>query len=435
VSVSGIMAERAVIASRLFYGLALLVPAMALAGAVGCARDETRVLTISGSMLGQEGEVLRRQLERFQAEHPGLAVELRPTPDAADLRHQLYVQWLNARVSEPDVLQLDVVWTAEFAAAGWIAALDGYHPPADAMFPATVAAHRWNGALFALPWFVDVGMLYWRTDLVPAAPRDLDELVRMAGDARTARDRLFGFVWQGARYEGLVVNFLEHLGAFGGVIMDEDGRVRVDEDPAVAALTFMRDAIHRDAIVPTAVLTWQEEQARFAFQNGQAVFMRNWPYAYALLAREGDSAVAGRVGVAPMPAGPGGKPTAALGGSALAVNAYSDQPADAYALIEFLLQPAQMIERAAVVGQFPPRPALYDDPALSEALGMPAPDARRIIEAAEPRPVTPVYSQLSSILQVALHRALTLQDEPRPALREAAAEMRALLARVRLAPT
>ena len=89
------------------------------------------------------------------------------------------------------------------------------------VFPATVAAHRWNGALFALPWFVDVGMLYWRTDLVPAAPRDLDELVRMAGDARTARDRLFGFVWQGARYEGLVADFLEHLGAFGGAIMDE----------------------------------------------------------------------------------------------------------------------------------------------------------------------------------------------------------------------
>jgi multiple sugar transport system substrate-binding protein len=424
-----------VIASRLFCAIGCLVTAMAVAGAVGCARDESRVLTISGSMLGREGEVLRRQLERFQAEHPGVAVELRPTPDAADLRHQLYVQWLNARVSEPDVLQLDVVWTAEFAAAGWIAPLGAYHPPEDAMFPATVAAHRWNGALFALPWFVDVGMLYWRTDLVPAAPRDFAELERMAADARTARDRLFGFVWQGARYEGLVVNFLEHLGAFGGAIMDEDGRVRVDEAPAVEALTFMRDAIHRDGIVPAAVLTWQEEQARFAFQNGQAVFMRNWPYAYALLAREGASAVAGRVGVAPMPAGPGGRPTAALGGSALAINAYSDQPSDAYVLIEFLLQPAQMIERAAVVGQFPPRTALFDDPALSEALGMPALDARRIIEAAEPRPVTPVYSQLSSILQVALHRALTLQEEPRSALRQAAAEMRALLARVRLAPT
>jgi multiple sugar transport system substrate-binding protein len=145
--------------------------------------------------------------------------------------------------------------------------------------------------------------------------------------------------------------------------------------------------------------------------------------------------VAANFSVAPLPAGPGGKPTAALGGSALAVNAHSDQPADAYTLVAFLLQPAQMLERAGVVGQFPPRPALYDDPALGDALGLPAAEARRIIESAEPRPVTPVYSQLSAILQVALHRALTLQEEPRPALQQAASEMRALLARVRLAPS
>ena len=93
----------------------------------------------------------------------------------------------------------------------------------------------------------------------------------------------FGFVWQGARYEGLVTVFLEHLGAFGGAILDDDGRVVVDSEAAEQALTSMRDAIYVDGIVPPAVLTWQEEQTRFAFQNGQAVFMRNWPYAYALL--------------------------------------------------------------------------------------------------------------------------------------------------------
>jgi multiple sugar transport system substrate-binding protein len=418
------------------------------ASAAACGSEQSRVLTISGSMLGREGEVLRRQLERFRAAHPGTPVELRATPDAADLRHQLYVQWLNAHVSEPDVLQLDVVWTPEFAAAGWIAAIDDVHASVAAFFPASVNAHRWNGVLYALPWFVDVGMLYWRTDLVAAAPRDLDELMRAAGDALSkARARVeagaggsggdelaFGYIWQGARYEGLVVNFLEHLGAFGGAILDEHGRVSVDEPAAVAALTFMRDAIHRDHAVPDAVLTWQEEQARFAFQNGQAVFMRNWPYAYALLASDPKSAVAGRFAVAPVPAGPTGMRAAALGGSALAINAHTDQPDDAYALIDFLLQPEQMMERARVVGQFPPRRALYEDPALSEALGIPAGDARRIIEAATPRPVTPVYSELSAILQVALHGALTGQEEPRPALERAATQMRELLARVRLAP-
>ena len=171
---------------------------------------------------------MRRQLERFRAAHPEIAVELRATPDNADQRHQLYVQWLNAHVGEPDVLQLDVVWTAEFAAAGWIAALDRFRPPVDELLASAVAANRWNGALYALPWFVDVGMLYWRTDLMPAPPHTLDQLVAAAHDARTRHGLPFGLVWQGARYEGLVTVFVEYLGAFGGAILDDDGRVVVD---------------------------------------------------------------------------------------------------------------------------------------------------------------------------------------------------------------
>jgi multiple sugar transport system substrate-binding protein len=413
--------------------LAIALAAAAVA-ASACARSGTPVLTFSGSAVGLEAQVRRGQLERFGRAHPSLKVELRATPDAADQRHQLYVQWLNARASEPDVLQLDVIWTPEFAAAGWIAPLDRFAPPVDRFFPAAVTADRWRGHLFALPWFIDVGMLYRRTDLVPHPPRDLDELVALASDARRTRNVPFGLVWQGARYEGLITVFLEHLGAFGGAILDDQGRVVVDSDAAVRALTFMRDSIYADGIVPPSVLTWQEEQTRFAFQSGDAVFMRNWPYAYALLQDEAQSSVAGRFSVTAMPAGPGGAPTAALGGSALAINAHSDQPEDAYALIDFLLQPEQMIERARVAGQFPTRPALYATTELAEALPIPPADALRVIEHAVPRPVTPVYSQLSEILQISVHRALTRQQEPGPALHDAAAAMRALLAKVALAP-
>ena len=409
----------------------LLVGVMCAAAA--CARGPERVLTISGSMLGREGQVLALQLERFRQAHPDLSVALRATPDAADLRHQLYVQWLNAHVGEPDVLQLDVVWTPEFAAAGWIRSLDEFPAPVDELFASAVAANRWQGQLYALPWFIDVGMLYWRTDLMPAPPDSLASLAETSTSLIAAQRVPMGLVWQGARYEGLITNFVEHLGAFGGAILDDQGRVVVDREAAVRALTYMRDSIHVDGIVPSAALTWQEEQTRFAFQNGQAAFMRNWPYAYALLADEEESQVAGRFAVAPMPGAAGGAPTAALGGSTLAINAYSDQPEDAYRLIEFLLQPQQMIERARIAGQFPPARALYDTADLDAALTVPAAEARRIIEAAVPRPVTPVYSQLSSILQVSVHRALTRQQDPRPALAEAAAGIRSLLARLELA--
>jgi ABC-type glycerol-3-phosphate transport system substrate-binding protein len=406
----------------------------AVLAAGSCARTEPHVLTFSGSLVGREGDVIRRQLDRFREANPSIDVALRATPDAADQRHQLYVQWLNARASDPDVLQLDVVWTPEFAAAGWIAGLDRFEPPVDRFFAAAVAADRWNGSLYALPWFVDVGMLYWRIDLASRAPRDLDELAQLARRAQADKAVPFGFVWQGARYEGLVTVFLEHLGAFGGAILDDRGRVVVDSAAAVQALTYMRDAIYVDGIVPSAVLTWQEEQTRFAFQNGQAAFMRNWPYAYALLQDPSHSKVAGRFSVAAMPAGPDGAATAALGGSALAVNAYSEQPENAYRLIDYLLQPEQMIERARIAGQFPTRPALYETRALADALTIPLADALSVIERAVPRPITPIYTQLSEILQIALHRALTRQQEPSAALAEAAAGMRTLLAKVKLGP-
>ena len=400
--------------------------AVAAACACGSGHDG---LTFSGSVLGAEGDIVRRQVARFEAEH-GIPVEIRQTPDAADQRHQLYVQWLNAWSADPDVLQLDVIWTPEFAAAGWVLPLDDFDIPESALadfFDAALAADRWRGRLYALPWFVDTGMLYWRTDLMDAAPQTFNELATTARRALDAGDVTAGFVWQGARYEGLVTVFLEHLTGFGGAILDEAGEVVVASPESVRALTFMRDAIYRTGVVPEAVLTWQEEQTRFAFQNGRAAFMRNWPYAAALLARPAESAVAGRFAVAPMPR-ENGRAAAALGGAQLAINARSRQPEAAWALVQYLTAAEQMLERAQVAGQFPSRRSVYSDPRLREALPI-APDrAREIIERGVPRPATPVYSQLSGILQIHLHRVLTRQEEPEQALNAAADSMRRLLA-------
>jgi multiple sugar transport system substrate-binding protein len=375
-------------------------------------------VTFPGSALGAEAEVLRRQLARFNAEHPDIRVEQRATPDAADQRHQLYVQWLNARAGDPDILQLDVVWTPEFAAAGWILPLDRFSPDTAAFFPATIVANRWQGRLYAIPWFVDVGMLYWRTDLMREPPA-------------TFSDMRHRFAWQGARYEGLVTTFLEYLGGHGGAIL-AGGRVVVNSDAGVRALTRMRDQVHRDAIVPRAALTWHEEETRFAFQNGEVALMRNWPYAFALMSDSTRSQVAGRYAVAPMPAEMGGLPTAALGGAQLAISAWTEHPEAAWRVVEYLTQPAQMLERARVVGQFPTRSALFGDSALAAALAIPPAQALAVIRRATPRPVTPVYTQLSGLLQIHLHRALTLQESPTEALDGAAGEMQALIDRTGL---
>jgi multiple sugar transport system substrate-binding protein len=411
--------------------IAFLTASLAVltAACLGDEEDAGTVVTFPASAVGAEAEILRRQLDRFMQEFPEIRVFRRETPDAADQRHQLYVQWLNAGASDPDILQLDVIWTPEFAAAGWILPLDSYEPETEAFFTATVEANRWEGRLYALPWFVDVGMLYWRTDLFDAPPSTLDDLSDLARSALSAGDVRFGLVWQGSRYEGLVTVFVEYLGGFGGRIMDDAGRITVDSEAALRALEFMSEQIYVSEVVPRSALTWQEEQTRFAFQNGQAAFMRNWPYAFPLMEDSSESRVAGRFAVAPMPAAPGGSPTAALGGSQLAINANTEHPDAAYAVIEYLTRPEQMLERAQVVGQYPTRTGLYDEPALADALVADPEQARRIIERAVPRPVTPVYTQLSEILQIHLHRALTKQREPEESLAAAAREMKELLAK------
>jgi ABC-type glycerol-3-phosphate transport system substrate-binding protein len=410
---------------------ALALAALLLGGCAGQPDRGPVIVTFPGSSLGAEAQVLSQQLARFNAAHPNIRVVRRDTPDAADQRHQLYVQWLNAGATDPDILQLDAIWTPEFAAAGWILPLDRFRPDTAAFFRSTIDANRWRDTLFALPWFVDVGMLYWRTDLVAAPPATLGELVQDAKRAVQKPGMRYGLVWQGARYEGLITNFLEYLGAYGGRIL-QGGRVVVNSDEGRQALTEMRDEIYRDNIVPSAVLTWHEEESRFAFQNGESVFMRNWPYAVGLMQDSSQSKVAGRFGVAPMPGGPGGSPTAALGGAQLAVNRNTENPEAAWAVVDFLTRPEQMQERARVVGQFPARVALYEGNTLAGNLRIPPATARRVIEYAVPRPVTPVYNQLSEILQIHLHRALTRQTTPELALSQAQTEMQNLLNRVGL---
>lgn len=416
---------------------ASLVATVAVTACAGQSDRGPIIVTFPGSSLGSEAQVLNRQLGRFNAQHPSIRVVRRDTPDAADQRHQLYVQWLNAGASDPDILQLDAIWTPEFAAAGWILPLDRFGPDTAGFFASTIRANQWQDTLFALPWFVDVGMLYWRTDLVPSAPQTLSQLVEQAKRARQKHGLRYGLVWQGARYEGLITNFVEYLGAYGGQILDQ-GRVVVNSEAGLQALTEMRNEIYRDGIVPSAVLTWHEEESRFAFQNGDAVFMRNWPYAVGLMRDSSQSRVAGRFSVAAMPAGPGGRPTAALGGAQLAINRRTENPEAAWAVINYLTQPGQMRERARVVGQFPSRVALYEGSGLSAELGLDPATVRRVIEYAVPRPVTPVYNQISEILQIHLHRALTRQTTPAAALERAQTEMERLLDRVGLgsgAPT
>jgi multiple sugar transport system substrate-binding protein len=183
-------------------------------GSAADTNGTTTTITFAGSAVGAEGEVLARQVARFERDAPGIRVRIQRTPDDATQRHQLFVQWLNAHVGQPDVLQLDVVWTAEFAAAGWILPLTPFHADVSDVFPGVLAANVWRDTLYALPWWTDVGMLYWRTDLFPRAPATLEKMRSdlVAAHARPGGPR-DGLARLGARYEGQVSVLREFLSA------------------------------------------------------------------------------------------------------------------------------------------------------------------------------------------------------------------------------
>ncbi len=386
-------------------------------------------ITMTSGGVGKELEVLKKQIAMFEQIYPNIKVEIIPMPDSSTQRHDLYVTYFAAQQTDPDVLMLDVIWPAEFAP--FLEDLTKYKDyfALDRFLPGTVKSVTVNGKIVAIPWFTDAGLLYYRKDLLKKygydhPPRTWDELVEMAQKISKA-EGIEGFVWQGAKYEGLVCDFTEYLWSFGGDVLDDHGKVIIDKnDAAVKALQFMKDLIYKYKISPEGVTTYMEEDARRIFQNGKAVFMRNWPYAWSLLNSD-DSPVKGKVGVEPLPAGPGGRRAATLGGWVLGINKYSPKAEKdaAIKLIRFLTSYHQQLYKAVNAGQNPTRKFVYQDSSLAEA----APFMVKLFDVfinALPRPRVANYTDVSDIIQRYAHAVLTNQMSSQEAVKKMASELR-----------
>ncbi|MBI1207197.1 MAG: extracellular solute-binding protein [Azospirillum sp.] len=352
--------NKAIGAAAAVFGLAMV--------AGGPRATAVTLVTISCGSLGAEQQYCKSGAERW-AVRTGNAVRVVPAPADAGERLAYYQQILANHTPEIDVFQIDVVWPAILG--------DNLVDLADAIdqaslaqhFPALVANGSVKGRLYAMPWFAEVGLLYYRKDLLErygrAVPMLWSELADTAlaieeAERAAGNDRLWGFAWQGRASEALTCNALEWLdGTGGGTILDADGRVTIGNPRAAEAID--RAASWIGTISPPAVLDYDEEQARRAFQSGEAVFMRNWPYAWAL-ANAPDSPVRGKIGIAALPKGkPQGRHAGTLGGAALAVSKYSRHRAVAADLVRFLTSAAEQ-KRRAVGGSFGPTlPALFQD--------------------------------------------------------------------------
>ncbi|MCU0892829.1 MAG: ABC transporter substrate-binding protein [Rhodospirillales bacterium] len=417
--------------SRLFAALALaVVLALGLSN-----RGAAAELALSCGAVGQELRLCRDAAEAWAAES-GHSVRIVATPNDSDQRLALYQQLLAARSNAVDVMQIDVVWPGILARH-----LLDLSPSVDAEeraahLPAVIDNNTIDGRLVALPWFVDVGLLYYRRDLlekhrapVPRTWQELTETARRIQDQerRLGDARLWGYVFQARAYEGLSCNALEWIASQGGGrLIGEDGSLGFRRPEAAQALELARSWI--GTIAPEGVLTYMEDEARGVFQSGQAVFMRNWPYVWALADAPG-SPIAGKVGLAPLPASPGIAPTGVLGGQQLAVSAYTAHPEAAAGLARALTGAEAQKIRAMAAGFNPTRPALYRDPEVLRGKPHYALLAD-VLENAVARPsgVTGVaYNRVSSAFWNAVHDVLSGRTEAEAAF----AELEARVERIR----
>ena len=304
-----------------------------------------------------------------------IEVKVISTPNSATERLALYQQILAANSADIDVYQIDVIWPGILASHFIDLAEHIDQATIDQHFPAIVANNTVDGHLIAMPWFTDAGILYYRKDLLekygkqpPATWQELTEIAREIQDGERAagNDKMQGFVFQAKAYEGLTCNALEWVDSFGGgQIVAEDGSITINNDKAAAALELAASWV--GDIAPEGVLNYAEEESRGVFQSGNAVFMRNWPYAWAL-GNAPDSPITGKIGVAQLPmGGADGKHTGALGGWQLAVSKYSQNAELAVELVKYLTSPEEQ-KRRAIKGSFNPTiAALYEDPEVLQA--------------------------------------------------------------------
>ncbi|MDT0440571.1 MULTISPECIES: ABC transporter substrate-binding protein [Streptomyces] len=413
-------------------GRALLVLAVLVSGyvAAGARPDESGRGPLTLATAGDLTGYLEPLLSGWNRAHPGERVTLVELPNSTDeTREQMETDLRGAGRGRFDVLNIDVDWTSQFAAAGWIRPLPRERFPLDTFLRPVVDTATYEGRLYAVPYVTNAGLLLYRKDVLAEEglppPRTWAELER---DARTVAPRhgLDGYAGQMLPYEGLTVNAAEAVYSTGGSILGDEGRrVTVDSAAAREGIGFLVRGV-REGWIPRESLTYTEEESKQAFKDGRLLFLRNWPYAY-VAADSAGSAVAGRVGAVRLP-GPDGPGTSVLGGSNLAVTAHTRHPDSAKRLIDYLTsEPVQ--REVLTLGALPPvRAALYDDPALVRRFPY-LPVLRDAVLSAAPRPKSPRYDQVSLVVQAVVHDALTGRQSPDDAVRRLATELAAVTRR------
>jgi len=370
-------------------------------------------------------------------------------------QEEIYVNYINAtedtgsryrRIKEQfqqgkglEIVSIDIIWVAEFAGREWIAPLDQWWPESDRRkyLPGPINGCTLNGRIWAAPLHTDVGLLYYRTDFLAnlgkTPPETWEQMTDLAWQAQS-RGMRYGYVWQGAAYEGLICNFLEVFWGYGGSLHDSRNAKKIalynekdKNDPALMALQQMLTWV--DMSLPGTLTTYKEEDGRALWQQDYAAFMRHWPTAYLSAQDLTTSLIVGKFDVHPMLYG--GSHTvghSCIGGWQLAINAHSSQQQrdDAWRFIQYMIGPEAQRQVALNRTLAVTLKSVYDDP---DVLGREDSFFTKIkptLLNALPRPVSTQYATISDLMQKHIHAALTRQASHRDALSALQAKLQEL---------
>ena len=209
-----------------------------------------------------------------------------PVANSADASRELVVRRLAAGDKNIDIINMDTIWTPEFAEAGWLRELKGAEKQdaLDDVLDGPKASVTWKDKTYAMPLNTNVQLLWYRKDLVPTPPETWDEMIAMAKKLPAGEGNILE---QGQKYEGYVVWFNNLVASAGGTIVDAEGRPTLDA-PAVKAAQIIKDVATSGRSDPS-LSTSQEDPSRLAFEAGKGAFLLNWPYVYAAARTDAES--------------------------------------------------------------------------------------------------------------------------------------------------
>lgn len=323
-------------------------------------------------------------------------------PSDADGQREQFVRRLAAKDDSMDLLGLDVTWTAEFAEAGWIRELTPAQAAAATadIFEPPIKSATWKDKLYAIPKHTNVQLLWYRKSLVGDAPLTTwDDVINVSQRLKDeGKPYVIGFT--AAQYEGLVVGFNTILSSLGGTIVNEDSTAVTIDDKTVEALRILKE-LAVGGLSSRSLSNSQEPEIFAQLQTGEAAFIINWPYVLSAM-RSASPEVADDLGYAVLPEFVPGQPArATLGGMNFAVSSYSKHPGETFDAAMCLRDAKAQLAVAIDSGEPPVMKSIYSDPRFQEVYPM-YPAMLAELETAVPRPVTPLYQNISTIISTTL---------------------------------